>query len=337
MSDAPRRERMPEEAPPGTEDGHEPERDCSPESTAGRVLIAGCGALGCEAGLELVERGWKVWGLRRSPEKLPPEIVGIGADLAADSSSLGAPSLEAAELPQADVLLYVLSADGFDDDAYRRAYVDGLRNLLAALADRERLPRRLVYVSSTSVYGQADGSWVDETSATEPSGFSGRRLLEGESLALDAARLGTVGGATGGAVESTAVIRFGGIYGPTRTRLLRKILDGEAECRQNPVVWTNRIHSTDAARALVHLVRTDSADGVYVGVDREPAPDCQVQRFIARLAGVAEPPAAEGEPSRQSRAMRSNKRCSSRRLLDSGFALRYPTFREGYGELLDDR
>ncbi|MCG8458793.1 MAG: sugar nucleotide-binding protein, partial [Holophagales bacterium] len=207
--------------------------DSASPSSPMTVLIAGCGQLGTEAGLGLVAEGHRVHGLRRSAGRLPPELSPISADLS-DPPSL-------AHLPRAEVVLFILTPGSFDDGAYRRAYVDNLRRLLDTLGQRDALPRRLVYVSSTSVYGQADGSWVDENSATEPSGFSGRRLLEGEALTA------------GSGVEEVVAVRFGGIYGPTRTRLLRNVENGAAVCHDDPPIWTNRIHATDAARILGHL------------------------------------------------------------------------------------
>ena len=291
--------------------------DPAPPSDPTSVLIAGCGQLGTEAGLELVAHGHRVHGLRRSAGRLPPELNPISADLS-DPSGL-------AHLPGTEVVLFILTPGSFDDGAYRRAYVGNLRRLLDTLDRRDALPRRLVYVSSTSVYGQADGSWVDETSPTEPSGFSGRRLLEGEALAADSG------------VEEVVAVRFGGIYGPTRARLLRSVEDGRAVCHDDPPIWTNRIHATDAARILSHLTTLDDPEALYLGVDSEPAPDGEVKRWLARRLEVPEPPASTSPPSLTSRSMRSNKRCSNARLLASGFHLLYPTYREGYQQVLDSR
>src|SRR5262245_25881393 len=162
------------------------------------VLIAGCGYVGSALARRRVERGDNVFGLRRNPVDLPPGVVPIAADLAVPRSL--------ADLPGAlDVVVYAASPGGRDDAFYRTAYVEGLRNLLAALAERGQKPRRTIFVSSTAVYGQSRGEWVDETSPTTPTHFSGKRLLEAEALLRDS-------GLTG------VVLRLGGIYGPRRTR-----------------------------------------------------------------------------------------------------------------------
>src|SRR5690606_39452049 len=109
-----------------------------------------------------------------------------------------------------NLVYYIATPDRFDDDAYRLAYVEGLRNLLDALGRRQQAPRRLVLISSTAVYGQLNGEWVDEDSPTEPNSFSGRRMLESEQLALSSG------------IPST-ILRFGGIYGPGRERMLTTV------------------------------------------------------------------------------------------------------------------
>ena len=273
-----------------------------------RVLIAGCGDLGSALGLRLAARGDRVFGLRRDPSRLPAAITPVAGDLAHADGLRTVPG-------DMDLVVYAASAGGFDDAAYRRAYVDGVRNLLDVL-DRDRV-QRLVFVSSTGVYGQDDGAWVDEDSATEPSGFSGRRLLEGEAVAAAAG-------------ISSVNVRFGGIYGPRRVRLIEQVRAG-AGCAEAPVRWTNRIHRDDCVGVLDHLLHLRSPLPVYVGVDCEPAAQCAVMDFLAERLGVPAPPRG-GAPER----MRGgNKRCSSQRLLDSGYRFIYPTYREGYAHEID--
>lgn len=284
-------------------------------SPISRVLIAGCGDLGTRLGLALADRGATVWGLRRSPERLPPAIHGLRGDLATPE---GIESIDFAALGPFDLVVYALAADRFDDDAYRRAYVDGVRHLLAAL---EKTPPSLwLHVSSTSVYAQSAGEWVDESSATEPGSFGGRRLLEGEALLAAAP------------VRST-ILRLSGIYGPGRNRLLESVRRGRATCAEPPV-FTNRIHVEDAVGALMHLATLEEPEPVYIGVDHEPTLDGEVKRWLASRLGVPAPKV--GPPSSTSRRMRSNKRCSNRRLLAAGYTFRYPDFRAGYAALIEE-
>jgi nucleoside-diphosphate-sugar epimerase len=279
----------------------------------GRVLVAGCGYVGSQAAGRLVARGCEVFGLRRRPRGLPDGVVSLAADLA-DPDSL-------ADLPPGlDLVLYAASAGGGDEAAYQEAYVDGPRNLLEALERCGQAPRRVLFTSSTSVYAQTGGAWVDEDSPTEPPHPTGRLLLAGERVFRD------------GPFQAI-LLRLGGIYGPGRTRLAESVLEGSARLPgDDGPRWTNRIHRDDAAGALVHLA-CDVAEPapVYLGVDREPAELAAVLGWLAAELGVPEPlpgPAAAG------RRVRGNRRCSSRRLVASGYRHRFPTFREGYAPLL---
>lgn len=273
-----------------------------------RILIAGCGDVGGAAGRLLAADGHEVFGLRRDVSRLPAELAPVAADLG------DAEGLARALPPRVEVLLYTAAAAGFDDDAYRLAYVAGLRNVLAATG-RERLAR-VVFVSSTGVYGRDDGAWVDEHSPPEPAGFSARRLLEGEALAA--------------ASGITAVsVRFGGIYGPGRTRLVGRVREGGG-CTASPVQWTNRIHRDDCAGVLRHLAILDEVQELYLGVDCEPAPQCAVMDWIAARLGLPPPPRTGGERRRRG----GSKRCSNARLLASGYRFLYPTYREGYARVL---
>lgn len=278
-----------------------------------RVLIAGCGYVGSALAGLLATEGHDVWGLRRSPAGLPPGVRPFAADLH-DPATL-------ANLPPAlDAVAYTAAAGESTDEGYRGAYVDGPRHLLSALSKQEQRPRRVLFTSSTSVYGQRQGEWVDEDSPTEPGGFSGARMLEGERVFLD------------GPFPAT-VLRLGGIYGPGRTSLVEKVRSGAAECAPEPS-WTNRIHRDDAAGALRHLMMLDAPASLYLGVDREPAALCDVYRWIATRLGLPGPSIRAGTADGRRRSP-GNKRCRSDRLASSGYAFRYPTFREGFGALLN--
>jgi len=222
--------------------------------------------------------------------------------------------------PELEVVFYTAAPSGSSPDAYQATYVDGIRHLLAALEAQGHHLRRFFFTSSTGVYGQTPGEWVDETSPTEPVHFSGRCLLEGEQVVLN------------GPFPAT-VLRLGGIYGPGRTRLIDSIRQGTAVCTDGPPLYTNRIHRDDCAGALRHLMRLPQPDRLYLGVDYEPAEQCTVLRWLALQLGLP-PPRQATLTDATPRSHRSNKRCSNRKLAETGYQFRYPTFREGYGALL---
>lgn len=307
-----------------------------------RCLIAGCGWLGEALGVALARRGDEVWGLRRRPDAMPREIQPIAADLG-DASSLAA-------LPaRLDTVVFAAAPESGDEASYRRTYVVGLAHLIDALqrgGDSQR--PRVVLLSSTSVYGQSTGEWVDESSPTVPADFRGAAVLEAEKE-------------VGGSGFPAVVLRLGGLYGPGRTSLIEAVRAGRVDASGAAPRFTNRIHRDDAVGAILHLLDLpiEAAAGVWVGVDQEPAERDQVLRWLAERLGdqrnettaaSGTPPSDDargpggkggrgGESGRAAGSGRAetNKRCSSARLSASGFRFRYPSYREGYGDLLARR
>ncbi len=294
-----------------------------------RILIAGCGYLGIALGNRLASEGHKVWGLRRHIEHLSSSIHPIQADLQNSEDLIRIPE-------ELDFIFYVAAADSADDAAYRGAYVVGLGNLINSLRDQRQHPQRIFFTSSTAVYGQTRGEWVDEGSPTVPRDFAGRRLLEAENLLFS------------GPFHAT-VLRLAGIYGPGRTRLMDQVRRGE-KLKDTPGTYSNRIHRDDCVEVLSHLKQLKAPQQLYIGVDHEPTQQHTVLRWLAERLG----PAAQAEatvaslanrknPSTGARAelllrrVRSNKRCRNGQLLQSGYQFRYPTFREGYAALLDNK
>jgi len=273
------------------------------------ILIAGCGDVGTVLGQELARKGHSVWGLRRRAERLPPELRPLALDLTKDD-------LEG-RIPPVDRVVYAAAADAGTEAAYRAAYVVGPQRLLDFLEEsaRSRVDR-FIFVSSTAVYGTAGGDWVDEDSPCHPDGFRGTTVLEGEGRVRSSSLPGVV-------------LRLGGIYGPGRTRMLDLVRSGQARCPAGEPVWTNRIHRDDCAGALAHLLEHPNPDPLYLGVDHEPTALCDLYRELAQMLGAPEP-GIDPQPARD----RSNKRVSSRRLRESGYRFRFPTFREGYRNLL---
>jgi electron-transferring-flavoprotein dehydrogenase len=263
--------------------------------SAPSLLIAGAGDLGARLALLRAERGDEVIALRRRD----PQVAGarpLRADLGTGEGL--------AQLPrQIQSLVFCAAPDQRDEAAYRRLYRDGLRRLLDAMD-----VGRVLFVSSTAVYGQDAGEWVTETSQAEAPAFNGRVLLEAEAE-LAAHPLGIA-------------LRLSGIYGPGREALLRKAREGEASRPHG----TNRIHVDDAAAALSHLLELPSPQGLYLGNDDRPALEYEVQRWIREQEGLPAQAAAEGAVS--------GRRVANTRLRASGWTPAHPDFRSGYSSLL---
>ncbi len=278
-----------------------------------RVLIVGAGYVGTALGVRLARRGATVFALRRDPSPVPEPLHSLRADLASPPTLTTLPR-------ELTAVVYAVSADETSETAYERAYVVGLRNLLAALDAQQLAPERLVFVSSTAVYAQQAGEWVDEESPAAAHHFTGARLLEGEGIARQWRRC-------------PIILRLGGIYGPGRARLVEAVRRGDATYPEGAPRFVNRNHRDDCAAALEHLLQLNRPDPLYVGSDGHPADQRTVLEWLAAQLG-APPPRARALPPSGRRAG-SNKRCSSQRLQATGFRFTYPSFREGYASLLE--
>lgn len=276
------------------------------------LMIAGCGDVGSRLGQQLSAAGWTVYGLRRSVAQLPAGIRPVAGDLHGDSCPAAWPR------EPLDYLVYCAAPSQHDEAGYRAAYVDGLRRVLTWLAQQGQRPRRLLFVSSSGVYGQQLGEWVDECSPAEADSYSARIMREAEQLALHSGL-------------PASVVRLTGIYGPGREWLLGQVRQGYRVASEPPL-YGNRIHADDAAGLLAYLLQADARgvalDDCYIGVDDQPAPLHEVVAWLREQLGVS-------HWSEQSTVRRAgSKRCSNARARALGWAPQYPSYREGYGAML---
>jgi nucleoside-diphosphate-sugar epimerase len=274
-----------------------------------RVLIAGCGYVGAATADLFHAAHWEVEGWTRSPEsalRLAGKPYPVRAvDIAERNAVQAAASAF-------DAVIHCASSGGRGADGYRRVYLAGARNLLAALQ-----PRTFVYTSSTSVYAQAGGEWVDEESAAEPAHETGRILRETEELVQQGGGL---------------VARLAGIYGPGRSALLRKFLSGEARIEGDGGRILNQIDRDDAAAALFLLAswvpekRMGSAP-IFNVADDQPSTQRACYEWLAAKLDRPLPEVAESGYARKRGA--SSKRVSNRKLRSLGWELQFPTFQSG--------
>ena len=274
-----------------------------------QVLIVGCGDIGLRLAKCLPQDTYQVTGLRRHPPEDTPFLRYQTCDVT-DPDQL-------AQVLKQDFAAIVISMTPSESShsGYQQAYVQTCQNVVAGLRAL-RKKSLLLFISSTAVYGQIDGEWVDENSPTEPESFSGKRLLEAEAVILDSGFPSTI-------------VRFSGIYGPGRNRLIEQVRQAKASASLH---ITNRIHADDCARSLGHLIQLSSKGAqlqpIYLTSDSAPTPMLEVVSWIAEQLGVEDflSPNATNE--------RGNKRCSNQHLLDSGFVFSYPTFKDGYAQML---
>jgi len=275
-----------------------------------QVLIVGCGDIGQRLAQCLPQDAYKVTGLRRNPPKDLPYLRYQACD------ATNAEELVEVLRQGFSVIVMSMTPSERSDAGYQRAYVQTCQKLVDGLGAQSFKPRLLIFVSSTAVYGQMDGSWVDENSPTEPEGFSGKRLLEAETVIQNSGFTNTI-------------VRFSGIYGPSRNRLIEQVRQRMASASPH---FTNRIHADDCARSLAHLIELnrngEKLQPVYLATDSAPVPMLEVVTWLAEQMGVAE------FLSETATNERGNKRCSNQRLLASGFVFHYPSFKDGYAELI---
>lgn len=290
-----------------------------------RVVILGCGYIGIELGRQLTDAGYDVVGVRRS-ESGCQSIADAGfepyqADLTDADDRAG--------LPAADWLVFAASSGGRNAEAAREIYVDALQAVIDSYGQRESTPDRLVYTSSTGVYGDHDGQWVDESTSLDPTTDKTRVLVEAERIAREHS-------ATYG-IDGT-VARFSGLYGPDRYRLGRYI--------HGPVTegYLNMVHQADAAGAVAYLLTEDRArDDAVVVTDDEPVDKWTFADWLAAECGLDSPPKRtkqerltdESLSQAGRRRILTSKRCSNEHLRELGYQFSYPTFREGYQAAVD--
>lgn len=282
-----------------------------------RVLIIGCGYVGIPLGAELVRLGHEVFGVRRSADA-DEELKAAGiTPLIADISRRE----ELEKLPTGfDWVVNTVASNKGGAEEYEQVYFNGTGHLIDWLAANP--PKKFVYTSSTSVYGQTDGSAVKESSPTEPQNDTGRILVQTEKLLLDAAQQNKF---------PAVILRVAGIYGPDRGHLFQQYLCNEAKMSGKGEQLINMIHRDDLVGVIIAALKSGRAGEVYNAVDDEPVAQIHFFRWLSETLGKYMPPfATEAETAERRRGL-TQKKVSNRRLkMEMGYQFKYPTFRQGY-------
>lgn len=278
------------------------------------VLVAGAGWLGSALSRVLAGEGHRVTAVRRDASRAAalasPGVETLALDLCAPDAAERLPrDLDAVVACQA------AGADG--PDAYRRAYVDANRALLSALRSAGR-GARLLYTGSTGVFGQRDGSDVDESTPPMPSSPAGAVLVEAEQLVLGAEAPGVEG----------IVLRLSGLYGPGRNWPVERVRGGQIAIGPGDGAWLNLCHLDDAVTAVRAALERGVPGRIYHATDAEPVRRRDLAAWVAGRLGIPTPrlpdgARAPGLPDRRVHGERSRA--------ELGIALRHPSFREGLG------
>jgi nucleoside-diphosphate-sugar epimerase len=289
-----------------------------------RVLIVGCGYVGLPLGVELIRLGHEVFGVtrtgQRSAELEQAGIKPLVADVS-DRESLN-------QLPSGFdwVVNTTASTKGGGVADYEQVYLQGTRNLIDWLS--ASMPKKFVYTSSTSVYGQMDGSLVKEGSLTHPASETAKVLVQTENELLAAVQSKKFPG---------VILRVAGIYGPGRGHLFQQYLAGHAKLDRGdrPTIsgdanrLMNMIHRNDVVGCVVAALKNGRAGEIYNAVDDEPIAQLHFIRWLSETLGYYMPEFV-AEPMERKRAATQKKVLNRKLKMELGYQFKYPNFRQGY-------
>jgi nucleoside-diphosphate-sugar epimerase len=273
------------------------------------ALVIGCGYVGEGLLRALSDQGWPAIGVtlsEGSAVRLRSDGLKVIAADIRDSNFV-----ENLETKSFSLVIHCASSGRGGSNSYEAVFEKGTTNLFATLQISHFL-----FVSSTSVYGQTDGSTVDELSSAEPERSTGKILLETEALILN--RGGTVA-------------RLAGIYGPGRCVPLQRLLAGDAVIEGDGERIMNSIYRDDAVGALRYLAESQPG-GVFNVVDNWPTSQLEWFRWVSQRIGKPLPPFGPRDVARK-RAW-TNKKVSNAKLRRLGWQPAFPSFREGIERIL---
>ncbi len=283
------------------------------------VLIVGCGDIGIRTGRLLKAQGCDVAGVRRDISKLPAEFVAHAANYTQPAS------LDFIRQLAPDYVIATFNPADRTAAGYKAGFQAAMSHLISGLGPHR--PRHILMVSSTRVFAEAHGGWVDDDSPLNDDDPCALAIISAEQQLLASA-------------HNASVVRFAGIYGISGSRFVARVQRGEV-CHPEPVRYTNRIHRDDCAGFLAHLLQLIDAgttiESLYIGVDDAPAPRYEVEVWLAGAMGLAVLPQQRvlGSIDQSSgRGQSGHKRCRNKALHGSGYKLIYPDYKSGYGALL---
>ncbi len=303
------------------------------------VQVVGAGYAGSRIAACFREKKQKVWAVTRSGKRNAEfEALGILPVIA----DLTKPATLEKIPPAHFIVICPAPGEKKDEAAYSQIYLEGIRNYLAAIRQNPK-PNLIVYLSSTGVYSDKKGEWIDEATPPEPDTEKGKILLEAEQQVLNSG-------------YPAIVFRLAGIYGPGRNAIARsslsspnvfvgdqRVADSRLKSRGNdsatPDRWMNLIHVEDIAGAMPVIFNKGQAGSLYLGVDDEPVLQSEFERWLSASLREGRTPKANAFGALAGTGgsrLRRGKRCSNKRLKGLGYQFKYPTYREGYEAILKE-
>lgn len=275
-----------------------------------KLLVIGCGKLGQKLGLLAKKTPLDLLGFKR--KKITSTNIRIEQQDIFDKSFF-----DKVKIHSPDFILYSLSADEQSEKSYRRNYVEGLKQVIKSIKYINNF-QHLFFVSSTSVYGDNNDQFIDEFSETSPKNFRGTILLEAENL------LNTV-------KFNSTVLRLSGIYGSGRSYMIK--LSQDAESWPKVDRWTNRINEDDAANFIIFLLNQclqgEIPEKLYLLTDKEPVTLFRLLNWIRQNLNLKNKINITSDPI-------LGKRLRSSIIPSLKFEYKYPTYKQGYKELIQE-
>jgi nucleoside-diphosphate-sugar epimerase len=275
-----------------------------------KLLVIGCGKLGQKLGLLAKKTPLDLLGFKR--KKITSTNIRIEQQDIFDKSFF-----DKVKIHSPDFILYSLSADEQSEKSYRRNYIEGLKQVIKSIKYINNF-QHLFFVSSTSVYGDNNDQFIDEFSETSPKNFRGTILLEAENL------LNTV-------KFNSTVLRLSGIYGSGRNYMIK--LSQDAESWPKVDRWTNRINEDDAANFIIFLLNQclqgEIPEKLYLLTDKEPVTLFRLLNWIRQNLNLKNKINITSDPI-------LGKRLRSSIIPLLKFEYKYPTYKQGYKELIQE-
>lgn len=275
-----------------------------------KLLVIGCGKLGQKLGLLAKKIPLDLLGFKR--KKITSTNIRIEQQDIFDKSFF-----DKVKIHSPDFILYSLSADEQSEKSYRRNYVEGLKQVIKSIKYINNF-QHLFFVSSTSVYGDNNDQFIDEFSETSPKNFRGTILLEAENL------LNTV-------KFNSTILRLSGIYGSGRNYMIKLSQDAESWPKFDR--WTNRINEDDAANFIIFLLNQclqgEIPEKLYLLTDKEPVTLFRLLNWIRQNLNLKNKINITSDPI-------LGKRLRSSIIPSLKFEYKYPTYKQGYKELIQE-
>lgn len=287
-----------------------------------QLVVFGAGYVGGELIRQALARGLRVAALTRNPTRAAElsarGVATVVADLATD--------IWHGQMPGgADLVVDCVGAGGGGAGGYRHTYVEGLRSIFAWAGAAP--VGTFVYTSSTSVYPQAGGTRVTEEAPTSGGRDTAQALVEAENVVR------TLGG---GVCRRWFILRLAGIYGPGRHQLLDRLQAGASELPGDGSHHLNLVHRDDICAAIWAAFAAPPEIGkrIFNVADDGAASRAELAAWLAARLGRPPPHFAGELPGDRQRQVPDRIIANERLKSSLGWRPQYPTFREGYENLL---